>query len=105
MNPTVASDQVPAANSPPSQDDPRVARALEEYLAALEEGRAPDRREFLARHADIADALAEGLGGLEFIRSAAPHVRESALSGPAPAAPVEGLLGDYRILREIGRGG
>src|SRR5262249_21396520 len=62
----------PAAN-PPSADDPRVTGALREYLAALEAGRQPHRDAFLARHADVAEALAEGLAGLEFIHGAAPH--------------------------------
>jgi eukaryotic-like serine/threonine-protein kinase len=94
----------PSANRP-SEDDPRVTGALREYLAALEAGCRPNRDAFLARHADVAEALAEGLAGLEFIHGAAPHLH--AAEGPAvsdglqPEAP----LGDFRLVREIGRGG
>src|SRR5262249_23949531 len=35
--------------------DPRVILALEDYLAALESGTKPDRREFLGRHQEIAE--------------------------------------------------
>jgi WD40 repeat protein/serine/threonine protein kinase len=94
-----------------SQDDPRVIEALREYAAALEAGQKPNRQTFLAGHADIAGPLAECLDGLEFVHAAGPPLQRSAvdrptagLSTPAelePATP----LGDFQILREIGRGG
>src|SRR5262245_41409768 len=97
--------------SPGAAADPRVTRAVEEYLDALKAGRRPDRRQFLARHPAIAEALAECLDGLEFIRAAAtdlplPAGDQAGLLGgpgsePQPAAP----LGDFRIMREVGRGG
>src|SRR5438067_2133806 len=93
---------------PPVPDDPRVARALEEYLAALEAGQAPARDQFLKDHAEIAGLLAEGLDGLEFIRGAAAnahHIQEPPLLGTAPDIQSELPLGDYRIIREVGRGG
>jgi serine/threonine protein kinase len=96
---------------PPAAEDPRVARALEEYLAALEAGTRPDRAHFLADHADIAPSLAECLDGLDFIRTAAAQVQQPEATGPlaapAPATEIhpEGPLGDYRIVRELGRGG
>jgi serine/threonine protein kinase len=81
-----------------------VTRAVEEYLALLEAGRRPGREEFLARYPELAPALAECLDGLDFVRSAAPHLSRPAAT-PAdeigPATP----LGDFRILREVGRGG
>jgi serine/threonine protein kinase len=96
---------------PPEPEDPRVLRAVEEYQAAWKAGRRPERGDYLARHADIAPALAECLDGLDFIQDAAPRLQESAgalaaagaaLAGAGPAA---GTLGDYRLLREVGRGG
>jgi serine/threonine protein kinase/Tfp pilus assembly protein PilF len=91
-----------------AQEDPRVTKALEEYLAALEAGRPPNRQDFLARHGDIAAALARCLEGLEFLQAAAPQVRESGAEEPALQATdinPEAPLGDYRIVREVGRGG
>ena len=64
----------PLAAPQPGLDDPRVSQAVEEYLAALDAGRTPDRREFLVRHADIAGVLEKCLDGLDFIRSAAPQI-------------------------------
>src|SRR5262249_54995195 len=74
-------------------------------------GRNPSRREFLAQHPDIAPALAECLDGLEFIQAAAPCLREADVDQGAagaviePGVPLEGVLGDYHIVQEVGRGG
>jgi serine/threonine protein kinase/tetratricopeptide (TPR) repeat protein len=88
-----------------------VVRALEEYLAAVETGDPPDRQEFLRRHAEIQEELGRCLDGLEFIRAAVPATPLPA-AGPAPTSLAMGAegypaspLGDYRILREVGRGG
>jgi serine/threonine protein kinase/tetratricopeptide (TPR) repeat protein len=95
--------------SAPAADS--TAGALEEYLAAAEAGRAPPREEFLARHPELAEDLDACLAALNLIGRAA----RGALSSPAggdvlPLAkpeggPVPGVLGDYRIVREVGRGG
>src|SRR5258708_5555491 len=93
------------------QDDPRVIQALDEYLAALEAGQKPDRMVFLARHGEIAEPLAKCLDGLEFVQNAAPQLdHRVADQGVAPSALTGELttatpLGDFRIIREIGRGG
>jgi serine/threonine protein kinase/Tfp pilus assembly protein PilF len=100
-----------ASKSLSSQDDPRLVRALEEYLASLEAGAAPDKGAFLARHPDIAGPLAQCLDGLDFIRTAGCQARAPL---PVPSLPTsahpadiqpEAPLGDYRLVREIGRGG
>src|SRR5437660_2932870 len=91
-------------------NDARVTQALEEYLAALEEGRQLARDDFLSRHADIAEHVAKCLDGLQFIREAAPRLHQSAAEpAGAPEAAAESYvaspLGDFRIVREAGRGG
>jgi hypothetical protein len=92
-----------------SSDDSQVAEALEEYLAAAEAGQPPDRRTFLARHAEIADALNECLDGLAALHVASSSSKPLAAGSHALASGAEGLpgvaLGDFRIIREIGRGG
>jgi WD40 repeat protein/serine/threonine protein kinase/tetratricopeptide (TPR) repeat protein len=91
----------------PRPDDPRVIAALEEYASALQAGQAPDRDAFLARHPEIAAVLAECLEGLEWMRGAAPgksvteFARVPAVAGVAPGTS----LGDFLVLREVGRGG
>jgi serine/threonine protein kinase/Flp pilus assembly protein TadD len=92
-------------------DDSRVIRAVEEYLAALEAGSHPDPQAWLARHPEISETLAKCLDGLDFVRAAAPLFDQPSVEQPAsfpcptapstPAAP----LGDYHLVRELGRGG
>jgi tRNA A-37 threonylcarbamoyl transferase component Bud32 len=71
-----------------------LADVLEQYLADLQAGRRPDRAGLLAGHPDLGPQLEEALASLEFIHGAEPG---------ADKAPAQ--LGDFRILREVGRGG
>ena len=94
----------------PTAEDPRVLAALQEYVAAVEAGQRPNRQEFLARHAEIAGDLSVCLGGLAFVQSAAAHIDPSATSAAAAKQMDVDLethrpLGDFRLVREIGRGG
>jgi tetratricopeptide (TPR) repeat protein len=84
-----------------------MTRALEEYLAAAEAGTAPPREEFLARYPQLAEDLDACLAALRFIGRAAPGPH-SVLASVAEVQPPEqspGQLGDFRIIREVGRGG
>lgn len=73
-----------------------VVLVLERFLAELEAGRSPDRNAWLEQHPHIAEELAECLDGLEFLRRASEPV-----DWPNP----EHRLGEFRLLRVIGRGG
>jgi serine/threonine protein kinase len=88
-------------------DDPRLLQAVQEYLELLEKGRRPDQNEFLKRFPDIAEPLAQCIGGLDLVHGAAGR-EENADAAMAPGRgeplPTE-PLGDFRIVREIGRGG
>jgi serine/threonine protein kinase/Flp pilus assembly protein TadD len=91
----------------PSPEDLQLGQALEEFLAAQEAGQKPNRKEFCARFPEIAGRLAECLAGLDFVNAAA---RELDPCDPVPAPAAAGLaggtrLGDYHLLREVGRGG
>jgi serine/threonine protein kinase len=104
----VTAAPVGAAEPAAALDDSRVVRAVQEYMAALEAGQKPDRQEFLARHADIAAVLAGCLAGLEFVQSAASQLHapgDHALTEAGPDLHPAGPLGDFQILREVGRGG
>ena len=92
-------------------DDPRLMQAVQEYLHLLEGGQAPNRAELLRRYPDLAEPLTQCLDGLEFVHKAAIRPRQSGPTGaPGPTAgPGDNLpanpLGDFQIVREIGRGG
>jgi serine/threonine protein kinase len=98
--------EVPAQR-PPSSDleDPRVIEALDEYVAALEAGRKPDRERFLAKHPEVAAAVAECLEGMEMLHVASSKGSQPAGGNLGPGWQPGTPLGDFRIIREIGRGG
>ncbi|MEI8375185.1 MAG: serine/threonine-protein kinase [Planctomycetota bacterium] len=94
----------------PLAEDPRLLKIVQEYHQALESGRQPDRRQWLQRYPDLAEALGPCLEGLELVHRAAPLA--SPLSGSSPRLPsntteplLANPLGDFQIVREIGRGG
>ena len=97
-----------ANGSAVSLDDPRVHQAMEEYLKLLQSGVHPDRSAFLARYPDLATPLAACLQGLDFVHAAGAELSNSAnRDGSATGEAVQPAesLGDFRILREVGRGG
>src|SRR6266581_6775960 len=96
---------MPIATDQANED---LEAVLANYLRAAEEGRAPDRMELLARHPDLAPELAAFFAGQErFTRLAAP-LRDAVSA--AQQSTIEdklaegGRLGDFRLLREVGRG-
>ena len=93
-------------------DDPRLILALERFLEAAEGGETPDRDAFLSGHPEIASRLAQCLDGMQAIRDGindldrlegAPGLStdHALLQEPRPSIRV----GDYLLLRELGRGG
>ncbi|HEY1187228.1 MAG TPA: serine/threonine-protein kinase [Gemmata sp.] len=86
----------------PDRDD-RLNGVLLAYLEACEAGRAPDRAELLTAHPDLRDDLAAFFAGRDEIERLTGPVRER---GPFAVPPPElGRLGDFRLVREVGRGG
>jgi hypothetical protein len=86
-------DPLATAAHVPTDSGAALARALDSYLAALKAGQAPQRAAVLAAHPNLAAALEPCLAALDFL-----HRAEQA-PGDAPVR-----LGDFRIVREIGRG-
>jgi serine/threonine protein kinase len=95
-----------------SLDDPRVIDVVQEYMAQLDQGKSPNRGEYLNRYPELAGAITQCLDGLELVRAAGSGRSKSgsgrnrgaelAPSGnEVPANP----LGDFQIVRELARGG
>ncbi|MBC7821238.1 MAG: serine/threonine protein kinase, partial [Planctomycetaceae bacterium] len=80
----------------PDEPSSQLASLLDEYLAELQAGRRPDRQKLLAEHPELAAQLEQCLSGIEFIHQA---------SVVRPSSEPLGQLGDFRIIREVGRGG
>ncbi|MBY0528557.1 MAG: protein kinase [Gemmataceae bacterium] len=83
-------------NFSPDDDDATatlLGQIADDFTARLQRGEQPDVEDFAQRYPEIAGVLREVLPALQAIR-------------PAPAAcPMPSILGDYRIVREVGRGG
>jgi len=78
-----------------------LAEILDEYLVALEAGNPPDRDALLAQHPELAEELQAALLGVDFVYSAAPRLAPDEHADTLPGRS----LGDYRLIRELGRGG
>jgi tetratricopeptide (TPR) repeat protein len=88
----------------PSAADPVFADLIEELTEKLQRGEMVDVDAYLREHADYADQIRPLLPALRMLadasRSGGTHnVATGAVDHPS------GILGDFRILREVGRGG
>ena len=79
---------------PQSESAAELAAILDQYMADLSAGKAPERSQLLEAHPALAVQLEDCLAGIEFINRA---------TGAASAEPA--VLGDFRLIREIGHGG
>ena len=96
-------------------DQESLFDAMEAYLRQLEKGTCPDIEPFVAGYPKIARELREHLSGLQFIHTARPQIAPaecsiehgSRESGDSTSDVAHGdrRLGDFRLIREIGRGG
>ena len=89
-----ASDPHEQGPAPPSESAGALAPILDRYMAELQGGKGPDKVALLAGHPDLATQLEACLAGIEFIHRA---------TDPATHEPA--ILGEFRIIRELGRGG
>src|SRR5262249_23840020 len=89
---------------PPDAD--RLADLVEELTAHLKAGAAVDLESFLASHSEHAEELRRLYPTLRLLAEAS-RAGDSGLLATLPAAgePARGELGDFRLVREIGRGG
>ena len=100
---------VPAspANADSAPRDQRLDEALAEYLLAAEAGRTPDRREFLARHPDLAGDLASFFNDEDCVRRMAGSMnvpsREALAPGAVAAAHCAGRAGSGAASRRPDR--
>jgi len=92
--------------------DRRLDELLAAYLEEAEAGRSPDRRAWLARHPEWADELASFFANLDHVGRLAAPLRPPLDLIPFPGAGPGaseggriGYIGDYELIREIGRGG
>src|SRR5438445_25401 len=78
-----------------------LGQIADEFTERLNRGEQPDVEDYARRHPELAGVLREVLPALQLIRLSGAEPPAAA----APEPPVTGYLGDFRILRELGRGG
>jgi WD40 repeat protein/serine/threonine protein kinase len=93
-------------SDPSSEPDPVEALA-EEFLERQRQGERPDVAEYARRYPEWADRIRKVFRALALLEDARPAEATGSVAGsPAgPAAAVLQQVGDYRIVREVGRGG
>ena len=87
-----------------------VESLVEEFLDRQQRGENPTIEEYEARHPELAEELRELLEAVAVVRDLKPSSRDAtgSLAGPESEIPEDRppeQVGDYRILREVGRGG
>jgi serine/threonine protein kinase len=86
-----------------------VLELAEEFLERYRRGERPSLKEYIDRHPELAAEIKEVFPAMAMMENVA-LADESLAGDPTGQAPVSGSappeqLGDYRILREVGRGG
>jgi WD40 repeat protein/serine/threonine protein kinase len=84
-----------------------LGQVAEEVNGCLRSGREPDLEALAARYPALGAQIREMVGALVILNQIGPGAGSSSVSGSSSTnmAPVLGQLGDFRILREVGRGG
>jgi serine/threonine protein kinase/Flp pilus assembly protein TadD len=102
MTPSAAAASVPS----PSQSDKGFADLVEELTARLQAGEAVDPEALRRDHPDHADRLEQLLPALRLLVDVSRSRPDGLLAlSPADSDPLAGTLGDFRLIREVGRGG
>ena len=97
----------PASGDAGTPSEARVAEALEQYAASIDAGHPMSREDLLADYEEVAAELIGCLDSLDFIRQVAPQLNDGPDDAKNASAAIRPLatLGDFRIVRELGRGG
>ncbi len=86
-----------------SRDYGRFDQLAEEFAQRYRRGERPSLQEYVDRLPEMADEIREMFPALVEVEEVEEAAREEALQ--PPAAPQLRQVGDFRILREVGRGG
>jgi len=102
--------RAPADTTAVHDEDPRLLEAVQEYMTAVEAGRRPSQQELRAKYPEIADELSQCIQGLAFVNSAAAQIKAASPLAPDSSDSAIDMiaakpLGDFKLVREIGRGG
>jgi serine/threonine protein kinase/Flp pilus assembly protein TadD len=81
-----------------------VAHVADDFLDRLDRGERPEIGDYEARYPQLANVLPQVLPALRMMRTLS-HSVAGPIAAAVPPPTITGELGDFRLLREIGRGG
>lgn len=93
-----------ASQLSPDQQE-QLAVILDQYLVETEQGVEPNLQELCDRNIELAPAIRHYVQSLRLLKVAATDVRDKSNRQHQQADIPTKQIGDYRIVREIGRGG
>ena len=82
-----------------------LTRLADEFAARYRAGERPSLKEYIDRHPALAEDIRELFPAMVEIEQVKEDHQNAAGQAEAPAAPALRQLGDYRILRQVGKGG
>jgi WD40 repeat protein/serine/threonine protein kinase len=88
-----------------TRDYGRFDELAEEFARRYRRGERPSLEEYIDRLPAMADEIREIFPALVEVEQVQEDARDDVQSAPQPAIPRLTELGDYRIVREVGRGG
>jgi len=94
--------------TPTKSSRPTIEQLAEEFLQRYRRGERPALVEYTTRYPELADDIRDVFAALVLVEEAGPQemARPAAFRGRVTAdGNVPQQLGDYRIIREVGRGG
>lgn len=81
-----------------------IAEVAEDFLRRIEQGENPSAEEYVARYPALGETLREVLPVLTMVGSSCDVWNQACEIGNTGVSP-ERVLGDFKIIREVGRGG
>ena len=82
-----------------------LTRLADEFAARYRAGERPPLQEYIDRYPELADDIRELFPAMVEIEQVREDHQEADAHAAAPPSPALQQLGDYRILREVGKGG
>jgi WD40 repeat protein/serine/threonine protein kinase/Flp pilus assembly protein TadD len=95
-------------NSPNTEDD-LLGRLAEEWCRRVRDGERPDLSEYTDKYPELADEIRDLFPAMAMVEDLKPSGADASSTsggaGPVSVGKALERLGDFRILREVGRGG
>jgi eukaryotic-like serine/threonine-protein kinase len=93
-----------ASQLSPSEQE-RLAEILDQYLTSVEQGGEPNLTQLCVEHVDLAPAIRHYVQSLKILKVAVGTDNSRTTRHREQSHATDKQIGDYKILREIGRGG